>query len=107
MPIAVIYIAAGILFLGAAHDHLPYLPYGYFRFLGIVAMGAFLWAFFVSFKRNATLLPWIFLLFAVLFNPVMKAPLTKELWIFIDITAGALLLFTQNKIKQQATCKII
>ena len=104
MPIAVIYIAAGILFVGAAQLH---LPYGYYTVLRIVAMGAFLWAFFASFNRNASLLPWIFLLFAVLFNPVMKVPLSQEHWMIVDIAAGALLIFTQNKIKQQATTKIV
>jgi hypothetical protein len=104
MPIAVIYIAAGILFVGAAQLH---LPYGYYTVLRIVATGAFLWAFFASFNRNASLLPWIFLLFAVLFNPVMKVPLSQEHWMIVDIAAGALLIFTQNKIKQQATTKIV
>lgn len=104
MPIAVIYIAAGILFLGAAQLH---LPYGFYTVLRIVATGAFLWAFFVSFNRNASLLPWIFLLFAIVFNPIMKVPLSRELWMFVDIAAGVLLLFTQNKIKQESTCKLI
>ena len=104
MPISVIYIAAGILFLGAAEMH---LPFGFYTVLRIVATSAFLWAFFVSFKRNASLLPWIFLLFAVVFNPIIKVPLPAELWMFVDIAAGVLLMFTQNKIKQQSTCKLI
>lgn len=104
MPVAVIYIAAGILFLGAAQVH---LPFGYYTILRIVATAAFIWAFFVAFNRNESLLPWIYLLFAVTFNPIIKVPLSQELWMVANISAGALLLFTQNKIKQQATRKLI
>jgi hypothetical protein len=107
MPIAVIYIAAGLLFLGAAHDLLPYLPYGYFTFLRIVATGVFIWAFLVSLHRNGSLLPTMYLLLAITFNPVMKVPLPSELWMFVDIAAGSLLLFTRNRIKQQSTAKVI
>jgi len=92
------------LFLGAAQLQ---LPFGYYTVLRIVATGAFLWAFFVALNRNASLLPWIFLLFAIVFNPIIKVPLPKELWMFVEIAAGALLMFTQNKIKQQTSCKLI
>jgi hypothetical protein len=104
MPIAVIYIVAGILFLDAAPLH---LPFGYYTMVKIVAMGAFIWAFLIAFNRNATFLPWIYLLFAATYNPVMKVPLPLDLWMIVDIAAGTLLIFTQNKIKQQASTKII
>ena len=107
MPIAVIYRVAALLFAGAAHDLLPYLPYGYFTFLRIVATGAFLWVFLVSLHRNVSFLPWIYLLLAITFNPVIKVPLPTEVWLIIDIAAGALLLFTQNRIKQQSVVKVI
>ena len=107
MPIAVIYLVAGLLFVGAAHDQLPYLPYGYFTVLRIVTTAAFIWAFLVSFTRNAAFLPWIYLLFAITFNPVIKVPLSHEIWMIVDIAAGVLLLFTQNNIKQQSATKIV
>jgi hypothetical protein len=104
MPLAVIYIAAGILLLGAAQLH---LAYGFYTLLRIVATGTFLWAFLVSFKRNASLLPWIFLSFAIVFNPIIKVTLPGEFWMFLDIAASALLLLTQNKIKQESSRKLI
>jgi hypothetical protein len=107
MPIAVIYIAAGVLFVGAAHGYLPYLPYGYYTVLKIVATGVFIGAFLVSFYRDVSLLPWIYLLLAITFNPIIKIPLPSELWMIVDIVAGALLIFTQNKIRQQSATKII
>jgi len=107
MPIAVIYIAAGLLFLGAAQEYLPYLPYGYFTVLKIVATGTFIWAFLVSFSRKGSLLPWIYLLFAIIFIPILKLPLTQDLWMIIDITGGALLLLTIDKIKRKSPRKLI
>ena len=107
MPIAVIYIVAGILFMGAAQEFLPYLPYGYYTVLRIVATVAFIWAFLVSFNRNAAVLPWIYLLFALVFNPVLKIPLPQELWTIVYMVSGALLLLTTTKIKQQSVAKIV
>ena len=104
MPIAVIYIAAGILFLGAAQGH---LPFGYYTLLQIVATGAFIWAFLTALNRNDPYLLWIYLLFAVIFNPIIKVPLSHDLWMLVDIAAGALLLITQNKIKEQAGKRVV
>jgi hypothetical protein len=77
-----------LLFPGSAHDLLPYLPYGYFTVHGIVATGIFIRAFLVSFNRDGTWLPWICLLSAVIFNPVMKLPLPHEIRIMAYIAAG-------------------
>jgi hypothetical protein len=99
MPIAVIYLAASLLFIGAAP-----MPYGYYTLLRIVATGAFIWASFVTYERKHELLPWIFGLLAVLFNPLIKIHLPKELWAAIDIGAGVLLLSTKAMI-QKSTSK--
>ena len=104
MPITVIYISAAILFAGAAQLH---LPFGYFTVLRIVATGAFAWAFLVALNRNRAFLPWIYLLLTIAFNPVIKVPLSQEIWMIVDIAAGTLLLLSQNKIKQQSTTKIV
>jgi len=106
MPIAVIYIAAGILFVGAAHDYLPYLPYGYFTVLKIVSTGTFIWAFLVSFSRKASLLPWIYLLFAIIFIPILTLPFSQDLWMIVYIAGGALLLLTIDKIKRKSPRKL-
>lgn len=97
MPIAVIYIASGMLFLGAAP-----LPYGYYMLLRIVATVVFVWAAIVAHEKNDTVLPWVFGVCAILFNPIIKIHLHKELWSAIDIGAGILLLAVQSKIKVSA-----
>ena len=107
MPIAVIYIVAGLLFAGAAHDHLPYLPYGYYTFLRIVATGTFIWAFLISFSRKGALLPWVYLSFAIIFNPILKVALQQYYWTIAEISAGALLLLSMYKIKRLSARKLI
>lgn len=97
MPIAVIYIASGMLFLGAAP-----LPYGYYMLLRIVATAVFIWAAIVAHEKYDTVIPWIFGVCAILFNPIIKIHLPKELWTVIDIGAGILLLALQSKIKEPA-----
>ena len=53
---------------------------------------------FLSFQQNEEMLPWIFTVLAIIFNPIFKIYLPKEAWVTIDIFAGAILLFAQNKL---------
>ncbi len=94
MPIAVIYIAAAMLFVGAAP-----LPYGYYMFLRIVATGVFVWAAFVTYERGDKSLPWVYGILAILFNPLIKVHLPKELWAVVDVGVGIFLLVTSSKIR--------
>lgn len=98
MPIAVIYIAATLLLMGAAP-----LPYGYYTLIRIVAAGVFVWAAYISHERKNEVLPWIYVISAIIFNPIIKIHLPKDLWAIIDIGAGILLLFTKTKIEQMAS----
>ncbi|WP_071946396.1 DUF6804 family protein [Halomonas aestuarii] len=93
MPLAVIYIAAAMLIFGAAP-----MPYGYYTLLRLVATIVFAWAAFETYGRKKQYLPWIFGLLALLFNPFVKIYLPKEIWAFIDIGAGFLLLMTKQNI---------
>lgn len=94
MPISVIYISAAMLFLGATP-----LPYGYYTLLRLVACGVFAFAAFVAHERKNQLLPWVYGLVAVLFNPIVKIHLPKEAWVFVDISAGVLLLVTAKMVR--------
>lgn len=95
MPIAVIYIAAALLFIGA----MP-LPYGYYMLLRIIATGIFVWAALVAHERKHDALPWVYGVLAVLFNPLIKVHLPKELWTAVDIGSGILLLTTKSTIRK-------
>jgi prepilin signal peptidase PulO-like enzyme (type II secretory pathway) len=97
MPTAVIYICAAMLFVGAAP-----LPYGYYTLLRLVACGVFAFAAFVSFDRKHKTLPWVYVLLALLFNPIIKVHLPKEAWAFVDVAAAIMLLATAKAVKSNA-----
>ena len=96
MPVAVIYIAAAMLFIGAAP-----LPYGYYMLLRLVATGVFIWAALIAYERKNASLPWVYGVLALLFNPLIKIHLPKELWAVVDIGSGVLLLLTKSRIEQR------
>lgn len=95
MPLAVIYIAAALLFIGAAP-----MPYGYYMLLRLIATGIFIWAAFLAYERKHESLPWVYGVLAILFNPLIKIHLPKELWAVVDIGSGILLLVTKSTIQQ-------
>jgi len=97
VPTAVIYICAAMLFVGAAP-----MPYGYYTLLRLVACGVFAFAAFVAFDRKSKTLPWVYGLLAVVFNPIIKIYLPKEVWVLIDVGAGILLLATAKAVKTKA-----
>ena len=96
MPVVAIYIAAGIILIGVAP-----LPYGYYTLLRIIATGAFVWAAIVAYERNDPVLPWVYGLLAIIFNPIIKIHFPKEIWVIIDLVAGMLLILTKNKIQER------
>lgn len=96
MPVAVIYIGAAMLFIGAAP-----LPYGYYMLLRLVATGVFIWAAIAAYEGKNESLPWIFGVLVILFNPVIKIHLPKEVWAVVDIAAGVLLLATKRTIQER------
>lgn len=95
MPTPVIYIAAGMLFIAVAP-----LPYGYYTLLRLLTTGVFAWATFVAYEQKHQSLPWVFGFLAILFNPIEKIHLPKELWAIVDIGAGMFLLATKRHIQE-------
>ena len=87
MPRTVSVLTAALLLLALAP-----MPYGYYVFLRLVATGVFIWAAVVSKEREQAGLALTFTLLAVLFNPVIKVPLPRELWAFIDLVIAVFLL---------------
>jgi hypothetical protein len=95
MPLAVIYIASGMLLLGI----MPW-PYGYYMLLRLVACGVFSWAAYISLKRSGDVLPWVFIVLAIVFNPIIKIHFPKEIWVVIDFCSGILLILIRGKIQE-------
>lgn len=94
MPKQVIFLAASFLLLGA----FP-LPYGYYTLLRLIACAVFAWAAYISFENKEALLPWVFIVLALLFNPIIKVYLSKEIWAAIDICSAALLFIVSPKLR--------
>jgi len=94
MPAAVIYICVAMLFIGAAP-----LPYGYYMLLRLVACGVFSFAAFIAFDRKHIVLPWVYGFMALVFNPIIKIHLPKEIWSVVDIASGIVLLATTKAVK--------
>ncbi len=93
MPVVVIYITSTMLFLSVA----PF-PYGYYTLLRIVVTGVFIWAAYICYERDEAVLPWIFSLGAILFNPLIKIHMPKEIWSIVDVAAGIFLIVMRKKI---------
>ena len=96
MPIALIYIVITLLFIAIVP-----LSYGYYMLLRLVVTGIFIWAAFIAYEQKHKLLPWIYGLLAVLFNPIIKIHLPKELWAIVDIGSGIFLLSTKSIIQKR------
>jgi len=87
MPRIVIISAAILLLLGIAP-----VPYGYYIFLRIVATCVFVWGAVVLFSRKSPILPWVYIVLAIIFNPIIQVFFSREVWIGIDLVAAILLL---------------
>lgn len=98
MPIALIYLCAAMLFIGAA----PIPWYDYYTLLRIVGCSVFAFAAFISIRRKRWPLALVFAILAVLFNPFIKVHFPTEVWNLVDIVAGVLLLFTAKMLRAKA-----
>lgn len=80
------YIAAALMILAVID--FPYAYYQMLRFIGLIAFGI---AAFVSFSSGQKILPYLLILFAILFNPFIKFYLGREAWMVVDVVAGMIL----------------
>lgn len=68
------------------------MPYGYFqliRFVTMVVFGVMAYRYYVSHKVVAT---WVFIVLALLFQPIFKIVLGRATWNLIDVLVAALLI---------------
>ncbi|KAI3590245.1 hypothetical protein D9X30_4853 [Cupriavidus sp. U2] len=96
MPVAIIYGASALLLIAVAP-----LPYGFYVLLRLVATCVFAWAAYVAVQRRQSILPWVYGLLALVFNPFVKVFFPKDLWMVVDLAAAALLIFSRNAIRSE------
>jgi hypothetical protein len=70
------------------------LPYGYYQFVRFVALVSFAFLSYKNYERNEKALAFIFAALAVLFQPLFKIYLGREIWNAIDVIVGIGLIVT-------------
>lgn len=82
----IVRIVAGVMLVLAMASW----PYGYYQLLRLVICGAsifLIWYFYSIDKRSVG---WLFIIPAVLFNPLIPLYFARETWIPLDVAAACL-----------------
>jgi hypothetical protein len=77
------FILATLLFLCLAD-----MPYGYYQFVRLAAAIFFVVAAINEFQDNRNSVGFIFIGLAILFQPLVKIALGRELWNIVDVIVG-------------------
>ena len=70
------------------------LPYGYYQFVRFAALVGFAFLSYQSYERNDRSFAFIFGALAVLFQPIFKISLGREIWNVVDVVVGIFLIVT-------------
>ena len=81
------YIAAALCFIAM----LPGMPYGFFALLRLCVCGVAIYGAINLFERKSERLGWACAALAIIFNPIFKVHLGRELWWIMDGVAGLFL----------------
>lgn len=89
MKARVVFPIVAVVMCGVAM--LPGLPYGYFTLLRVTVCGAAAFSAFNLFERKVEGMAWACVVIAVLFNPLIKIHLGRDMWWFADGVAAVLM----------------
>ena len=64
------------------------MPYGYYVLVRYLSMIAFIYLAYDSFKTNKTDLGIVFVVLAILFQPIFKIALGRVLWNVVDVVVA-------------------
>ena len=84
----IIKIALAILFFLCLLD----MPYGYFQLVRFVALAGFLILAFKANEQGQKVEAIIFVCLAILFQPLVKIALGREIWNIVDVVVGIFLI---------------
>lgn len=85
-PYLILSLVAAVMLFAAIWD----IPYDYYKLLRLVVCVAAITVAFVGYKKRQLWVTSIFVVVALIFNPVVPVELAKELWRPIDIICGIL-----------------
>ena len=66
-------------------------PYGYYQLLRLAVTGYAAWIAWQAFKGNRTTWAWIFGFLAMLYNPVIKIALDRDIWSLVNLATAAII----------------
>lgn len=66
--------------------HLPYGYYELFRFIAVVGFAILAW---FEYERKNIIMAIVFVALALLFQPLSKVPMGRQVWIIIDVIVAA------------------
>ncbi len=70
------------------------MPYGYYQFVRLASMIIFSWLAYESYQRKEMAFVFIYIGLAVLFQPIIKIALGREIWNIVDVIVAVFLLIT-------------
>jgi len=91
-------ILAVILLLCLFH-----FPYGYYQFVRIAAMVGFAYLAYNSLTNGNKVFGVIFIIFAILFQPLYKIALGRPLWNIVDVIVAVFIIISIFIEKNEAT----
>lgn len=78
------------------------MPYGYYQLVRVVAMITFAYFGFKAFEEGDSGIGLTFLGLAILFQPLIKIALGRELWNLVDVLVGIWLVYLAATGKNKA-----
>lgn len=91
------YILVGLL----AWALMPFNPYGYYIFLRIVCCGYFGYAAYKAHNAKQEAWAWIWGIMAVVYNPIVRIHLTREIWTVVNLVAVGMIVWARLGKKQE------
>lgn len=70
------------------------MPYGYFQLVRFLALVGFAYLAYVTYQEGKNNEAYLFVALAVLFQPLIKIALGREIWNIIDVVVGAYLIYS-------------
>jgi hypothetical protein len=68
------------------------MPYGYYQLVRLVSFASFLVIANISHKEEQNNLMYLFIFFAILFQPFIKVALGRQIWNIVDVVVAVILL---------------
>ncbi len=91
-------IGLTVLFFSCLLD-MPYSYYQLVRFLALLGFGVLA---IINYKKENHIIAFVYVALALLFQPVLKVNLGRDLWNLVDVIVGVALLISIFKVKKDA-----